>query len=84
MPNAKCKLLNWTDSEVVAEGRSSSNDLKVLVYHISGPQAMKVWVDVAKKPDAFLGRLSYDMTRIQDAISTTVAWLADKVVIQGL
>jgi len=36
---------------VVAEGRWSSNDPTAMVHHIPiGPHAIRVWIDVAKKP----------------------------------
>ncbi|KAH7858302.1 hypothetical protein Vadar_022161 [Vaccinium darrowii] len=50
---------DWTRmGEVVAEGRWSSNDPNELVHHIPlGPNAMRVWVDVPKKGEAFCGGL---------------------------
>ncbi|XP_028085937.1 uncharacterized protein LOC114286908 [Camellia sinensis] len=81
-PNKKCKLLDWIGSgEVVAEGRWSSSDPKQLVHHIPiGPNAMRVWVDLAREAGAYLWRPTADMTYIEDAVGTTVAWPADKVV----
>ncbi|TYK05035.1 uncharacterized protein E5676_scaffold143G002920 [Cucumis melo var. makuwa] len=54
----KCKLLDWYGSrEIVAEGKWSSNDPTALVHHVPiGPHAIRVWVDVAKKPNAHLWR----------------------------
>ncbi|CAA3032940.1 Hypothetical predicted protein [Olea europaea subsp. europaea] len=65
--NNKCKLLDWTGiGEEVAEGRWSSNDPKILVHHFPlGPNAVRVWVDVAMKPDAFLWRPTSYMTYIE-------------------
>ncbi|XP_024021335.1 uncharacterized protein LOC21409630 isoform X3 [Morus notabilis] len=40
---------------------------------------VRVWVDVAKKPDAFLWRPTSDMSTIEEAISSNVAWPANKI-----
>lgn len=79
----KCMIMDWTGSgEVVAEGRRSSTDPKAMVQNIPlGPNAMRVWVDLAKKPDAFLWRPTAEMTSIEEAVGCTIAWPADKVVI---
>lgn len=76
-------IMDWTGSgEVVAEGRRSSTDPKAMVQNIPlGPNAMRVWVDLAKKPDAFLWRPTAEMTSIEEAVGCTIAWPADKVVI---
>ena len=81
----KCQLLDWMGlGEVVAEGHWSSSDPNALVHHIPiGPNAMRVWVDVVKKPEAFLWRTAADMTYIEEAIGTTVAWPTNKVVINS-
>ncbi|XP_024021724.1 uncharacterized protein LOC21400762 isoform X1 [Morus notabilis] len=78
----KCKIMDWTGSgEIVAEGRRSSTDPKALVHNIPlGPNAMRVWVDVVKKPDAFLWRPTSEMTSIEEAVGCTIAWPADKVI----
>ncbi|KAA0051572.1 Plant transposase [Cucumis melo var. makuwa] len=54
----KCKLLDWYGSgEIVADGRWSSNDPAALVHHVPiGSHAIRVWVDVAKKSNAYLWR----------------------------
>ncbi|WOK97854.1 hypothetical protein Cni_G06562 [Canna indica] len=77
-----CKLLDWLGSgEVVAEGRWSSNDPKVLVHHVPlGPNVVRVWVDVVRKPEMFVWRPTSDMSYLQDAVGSTVAWPSDKVV----
>lgn len=41
---------------------------------------MRVWVDLAREAGAYLWRPTADMTYIEDAVGTTVAWPADKVV----
>uniref|UniRef100_A0A9I9ELU0 Transposase Tnp1/En/Spm-like domain-containing protein n=1 Tax=Cucumis melo TaxID=3656 RepID=A0A9I9ELU0_CUCME len=67
----KCKLLDWYGSgEIVAEGRWSSNDPTAMVHHIPiGPHAIGVWVD----------RPTSEMTCIEEALGSTVAWPSDKV-----
>ena len=77
----KCKLLDWVGTgEVVAAGRLMPSDLKDLIHHVPlGPNAVRVWVDVAKHPDAFLWRPTSEMSTIEEAISSNVAWPADKI-----
>ncbi|KAA0057519.1 Plant transposase [Cucumis melo var. makuwa] len=79
----KCTLLDWGGTEeVVSEGRWSSNDLNVTVHHVPlGPHAVRVWVDLPKKSDAFLWRPNSEMTYIDDAVGSTVAWPLDKVIL---
>uniref|UniRef100_A0A9I9CCA2 Uncharacterized protein n=1 Tax=Cucumis melo TaxID=3656 RepID=A0A9I9CCA2_CUCME len=38
-----------------------------------GPHAIRVWVDVAKKPNTYLWRPTLDMTCIEEALGSTVA-----------
>ncbi|KAL5553445.1 hypothetical protein UlMin_040846 [Ulmus minor] len=82
--NNACNLLDWTGSgEIVAEGRWSSSDPDCLVHHLRlGPHAMRVWVDVLKKPGVYLWRPTSDMATIEEAIGTTIAWPADKVLMR--
>ncbi|KAA0033053.1 uncharacterized protein E5676_scaffold121G00740 [Cucumis melo var. makuwa] len=79
----KCTLLDWGGTgEVVAEGRWSSNDPKVIVHHVPlGPHAIRVWVDLPKKSDAFLWGPNSKMTYIEDVVGSTVAWPLDKVIL---
>lgn len=68
--------------EIVAEGRWSSNDPTALVHHVPiGPHAVRVWVDVSLEPNAYLWRPSSEMTCIEEAVGSTVAWPSDKVTI---
>ncbi|KAH7838132.1 hypothetical protein Vadar_022434 [Vaccinium darrowii] len=81
--NAPIKLLDWMGTgEVVAEGRWSSSDPNALVHHVPiGPGTMRVWVDVEMKHDRVnLWRPTEDMTKIDEALGSTVAWPADKVI----
>ncbi|KAH7849905.1 hypothetical protein Vadar_024764 [Vaccinium darrowii] len=81
--DAECKLLDWMGTgEVVAKGRWSSSDPNALAHHILiGLGAMWVWVDVAMKLErVHLWRLTGDMTQIDEALGSTVAWPADKVI----
>ncbi|KAH7843808.1 hypothetical protein Vadar_020951 [Vaccinium darrowii] len=81
-----CKLLDWTGTgEVVAEGHWSSSDPNEFVHHMRlGPNAMRVWVDVPKKGEAFLWRPTSFMEKIEDAVGTTIAWPADKVLMDSM
>ena len=78
----KCKLLDVDGSgKIVAEGVASSCDPSTLVHFIPlGPNAIRVWVEKSKFPSASLWRTSSEMECIDDAIGTTVAWPADKVI----
>ena len=40
---------------------------------------MRVWVDVAKKPDAYLFRPNREMLTVGESVGSTVAWPTDKV-----
>ena len=82
MINNKCKLIDLDrKGEIVAEGRVSSFDPKVLVHFVPlGINAVKVWVDVANAPNARLWRPTSDLQNIEDAVGTTIAWPADKVI----
>ena len=76
-------MLDWS-GEVVAEGRWCSSDPNVMVHGIPlGHQFMRVWVDVAKTPGAYLFRPNHEMLTIGEAVGSTVAWPAEKVVARG-
>lgn len=50
------------------------------MHHLRlGPNAMRVWVDVAKKPTAYLWRPTSHMSTIEEAVGSTVAWPSSKV-----
>ncbi|XP_062100000.1 uncharacterized protein LOC133805868 [Humulus lupulus] len=84
--NNACNLLDWNGSgEIVAEGRWSSSDPLCEVHHLRlGPNAMRVWVDVAKKPTAYLWRPTSHMSTIEEAVGCTVAWPSNKVTMRYL
>ena len=44
---------------------------------------MRVWVDVATLPTAYLFRPSREMLTIGEAVGTTVAWPVEKVIPRG-
>ena len=76
-------MLDWS-GEVVAKGRWSSSDLDEKVHGIPlGPKFMRVWVDVAKVPGAYLFRPNHAMLTIEEAVGSTVAWPAEKVLARG-
>lgn len=80
----KCKLLDWSGTdETIAEGFWVSSDPKELVNQIPlGPNAMKVWVDIPIKPEVFLWRPTTKMTCIQEAQGKTIAWPAERVIME--
>ena len=66
---------------MVAEGRLYSSDSKMIVNGIPlGPLAVVVWVDCAKKEDAYLWRPTIDMSCIKEAVGNKIAWPKSKVV----
>ena len=76
-------MLDWS-GEIVADGRWDSSDPNVMVHNIPlGDKFMRVWVDVAKSPNAYLFRPSRDVLTIREAVGTTVAWPAEKVILRG-
>ena len=77
-------ILDWCgSSEIVAEGRQFSNDPKEFVHHVMlGSNAVRVWVDVARKSEAFLWRLTSAMTIIEEAIGGNITWPTDKVIMR--
>ena len=76
--------MDWIGSEeIVAEGRWSSSDPDYLVHYLRlRPHAMRVWVDVVKKPGVYLWRPTSEMTTIEEAMGSTIAWPADKVLMR--
>ncbi|KAH7861736.1 hypothetical protein Vadar_030077 [Vaccinium darrowii] len=68
--------------EAVAEGHFSSSDPNAHVHHIPiGPNAMRLWVDAEMKHErVYLWRPTGDMTYIDEALGSTVAWPTDKVI----
>ena len=77
--NCACFLVDWK-GEVVAEGRWSSSDPNTNVHGIPlGPDFMRVWVDIAISPSAYLFRPSHSMITIQEAVGSTIAWPSEKV-----
>ncbi|CAH9070270.1 unnamed protein product [Cuscuta epithymum] len=78
----KCNLLDISGSgKIVAEGHWSSSDPNQLVHFVPlGPNAMRVWVDMPRIPDALLWRPTSELECIEDAVGTTIAWPSNKVV----
>lgn len=48
-------------------------------YPSYSSKVTKVWVDVAKKPNTFLWRTSFDMTYVKEVIGNTVVGLLIKL-----
>jgi hypothetical protein len=47
-----------------------------------GPNAVMVWVHFVEKPEAFLWRPTSDLFFVGDALGNSIAWPADKVLIE--
>ncbi|XP_010450460.1 PREDICTED: uncharacterized protein LOC104732598 [Camelina sativa] len=78
----KCLLVDWTGTEeIVAEGRLLSTDPEEYVNEILlRPNTMKVLVESAIIPNAFLWRPTTKMTTMEEAIGHIIAWEADSCV----
>lgn len=79
-------MFDWCGkNEVVAVGRWESRDPKALVNGIPlGPNAFSIWVDIPKNHEAYLWRPTSSMTYIKDAVDSTIAWPADKVILEKI
>ncbi|XP_056852868.1 uncharacterized protein LOC108829682 [Raphanus sativus] len=77
----KCILFDCSNTgRKVAEGRVASTDPKELCHFVPlGPNASKVWVEVAKIGDAKVWRPNSEIEYISDAIGSVVAWPNDKL-----
>uniref|UniRef100_A0A803QC80 DUF8039 domain-containing protein n=1 Tax=Cannabis sativa TaxID=3483 RepID=A0A803QC80_CANSA len=82
--NNACNLLDWYGGgEIVAKDRWASSDPNCEVHHLHlGPNAMKVCVDLVKKPDAYLWRPTSIMSTIKEAVGSIIAWPTNKVIMR--
>ncbi|KAG7589117.1 Isoprenoid synthase domain superfamily [Arabidopsis suecica] len=79
----KCILIDWTGNgdAIVAEGRIITSDPDELVNDCRlGPSDVKVLVDTATVPNAYLWRPALNMCTIESAIGQIIAWPASKCV----
>jgi len=70
-------LIDWTGNgnAIIAEGRIITSDPDDLVNDCRlGPSDVKVLVDAATVPDAYLWRLELNMCTIESAIVKMIAW----------
>ena len=75
-----CYLLDWS-GKIVVEGRWSSSDPNIMVHGIPlGAKFMRVWVDVAKAPNAYLFLPNHEILTMGEAVGLIIAWLAKKVI----
>lgn len=80
-------MVDWsatdqTLAENVAEGRVVSYDADEIVNGIPlGPNSVKVLVESAIKPEAFLWRPAHEMFNVEDALGEMVAWQADYCIV---
>jgi len=74
----KCFLLDWDGSDAkVAEGCIISSDPGELVNDFRlGPTDVKVLIDTAIEPEAFLWRPAANMFTIEKAVGHMIAWPA--------
>lgn len=75
-------LVDWSGSdENVAEGRIISSEPDDFVNDIPlGPLAVKLLVESAIKPDAFLWRPATGMYNVEQAVGEMIAWPVNKCV----
>lgn len=73
-----CVLTDLVDSDdIVAEGRLMSSDPEDYVNGIPlGPNAVKVLVETAIKPDTFIWRPSDNIFNIGEAVGEIISWPA--------
>lgn len=73
-------MIDWDSTDdKVAEGRLVSSDPRDFVNDIPlGPNAVKVLVENAIKPDAFLWRPGSEMDTIDQAVGEMIAWQITK------
>lgn len=71
-------LVDWCgNDDNVAEGRLFSSDPDDFINDIPlGPNAVKVLVEIASKPSAFLWRPAPEMFTIEEAVGKLIAWPA--------
>ncbi|CAE6074587.1 unnamed protein product [Arabidopsis arenosa] len=79
----KCNLVDWTSfDDNVVEGRIVSYDADELVHGIPlGPNAVKVFIESATKPEAPLWRPIPEMSTIEDVVGEMIAWDADLCIV---
>lgn len=76
-------LFDWTGAgEIIAEGRLFSSDRDDFVNDIPlGPNSVKVLIETATKPDAFLWRPAVNMSTIEEAVGEMIAWPASNCIL---
>lgn len=76
-------MVDWAGTDVnVSEGRIISSEPDVLVNDTRlGPTDVKVLVDSATVPDAFLWRPASNMFTMVEAVGQMIAWLPLSVLI---
>ncbi|KAG7559032.1 putative transposase Ptta/En/Spm plant [Arabidopsis thaliana x Arabidopsis arenosa] len=79
----KCVLVDWSGSDDnIGEGRILSSDPDDIVNDCRlGPTDLKVLVETATKPDAFLWRPATKMFTIEEAVGQIIAWPTSKCVL---
>lgn len=84
----KCVLVDWSGTdENVAEGRLISSDPEDFVNDIPlGPAAVKVLVETATKPEAYLWRPALKICSMEEAVGHIIAWPTSSCVVsdQGI
>nr|AAD22702.1 putative TNP1-like transposon protein [Arabidopsis thaliana] len=76
----KCVFVDWSETdENVGEGRILSSDPDDIVNDCRlGPTDLKVLVETAYQPDAFLWRPAHKIFNMKEAVGHIIAWPADK------
>ena len=75
--------MDWSAVDVnVAEGRVVSSEPEELVNGIPlGPNAVKVLVETAIKPETVLWRPAPNMFTMEDAVGEMIAWHSDHCIV---
>jgi len=73
-------FVDWSETdENVGEGRILSSDPDDIVNDCRlGPTDLKVLVETAYQPDAFLWRPAHKIFNMKEAVGHIIAWPADK------
>ncbi|XP_056862991.1 uncharacterized protein LOC130510571 [Raphanus sativus] len=81
----RCLIIDWADEDGnVAEGRIISSDPEDIMNDSRlGPTDVKVFVDSATEPDAYLWRPARNMCTIKEAVGHIIAWPKNKCVELG-
>ena len=81
--DAKCKLIDLGGTDVVAEGTIASTDPMTMVHcRRLGRDAVKVWIEMVRVPNAEIWRPTSALTCMEDCFGAPIAWPMEKIIIK--